>query len=77
MILENKYNVPRETWTQLCKDGIVSAAVLRNYDILGRFEALKTENPSRSNYDIFTQISSETRLSIDTIDKVVYSLRKK
>lgn len=77
MILENKYNVPRETWIQLCKDGIVPPSVLRNYDILGLYERLKSENPSRSNYDIFTQISQETKLSIDTIDKVVYSLRKK
>lgn len=77
MTLENKYNVSRETLTQMAKDGVISCSVLRHYEILDIFNRLKNDKPTRSNYDIFCQMASELRLSTDTIDKIVYNLRKK
>lgn len=76
MILENKYNVPRETWKQLCKDGIVSSHVMRNYEIYDMFNKKKAENPARSNSNIFDDIAEELRVSKALVDKVVYEFRK-
>lgn len=77
MTLENKYNVPRETLKKMCEDGIISGSVMRHYEVFDMFTRLKAEKPMRSNYDIFCQMSAELKLSTETIDKVVYRLRKK
>ncbi len=77
MTLENKYNVPRETLKKMCADGVISSSVLRHYEVYDMFTRLKSEKPMRSNYDIFCQMAVELKLSTDTIDKIVYTIRKK
>lgn len=76
MSLDKKYNIPAETVSKMVQDGVISCSVVRHYELLDMFNAMKVANPTMSNYEIFYHISEKTGNSQDNVKNIVYKLRR-
>lgn len=76
MILENKYNVPRETIKKMVSDGIISTSVVYHYEVLDMFQRFKNECPACPKVDLLQKVADERKEPFERIKKIVYELGK-
>jgi hypothetical protein len=77
MSLEKKYGIPEATVKQMVCDGVISCSVARHYEIYGRFQQIESQSQGRSTFDIILQVADELKVNDSTVQKIVYSFRKK
>lgn len=77
MSLEKKYNIASETLKRMVQDGIISGSVVRDSEVYDLFLQIKSFNTTRTNKDIFFQMSEDLKMSTHNIERIVYGeLRK-
>lgn len=77
MSISNKYNIPLETVKQMVKDGVISCSAARYDEVYDAYKKYKTENPDKSDSQIFYSMSDQMNMSDSAIKKIVYIMGKK
>lgn len=77
MSIWNKYNVPKETITQMVKDGVISNCVIRYQEVYDEYKKLKSANPGTSDASLFVDMSVSLNITEAYIKKIVYQMGKK
>lgn len=76
MSLDKKYQIPVETVKKMIKDGVISCSIARNFDVYDYFLTMKQQNPMLGNSQIISNVSTEMKLSVSTVEKIVYVFGK-
>lgn len=74
MILSNKYNVPQQTIDKMVKDGIIPANWPAYEEVYSNYLELKNSGKTRTQ--IYLEVAEKSRMSQETVKKIILRLGK-
>lgn len=77
MSLSKKYNIPIETIKKMVNDGVIACSAERYEEVFEQFKKYKLADPTKSNSQIFIEMSEQMNISDASIKKIVYIMGKK